>query len=160
MIDQENVRIGIIGLGYVGLPLAVEFGKKFNTIGFDLNVNRIKELSYGIDSTLEVNNDELKDASHLSYSAEPEALASCNFFIVAVPTPIDRSKRPDLKPLVSASEIVARFLSKGDIVVYESTVFPGATEEVCVPILEKISGLKFNTDFYCGIQPGKDKPWR
>lgn len=151
-------KIGIIGLGYVGLPLAVEFGMKYQTIGFDINTARIEELKKGYDRTLEVEEEKLKEAKLIQYSANAADLAEVNFFIVTVPTPIDNNKRPDLTPLVKASETVGKVLKRGDIVVYESTVYPGATEEVCVPILEKFSGLKFNQDFYCGYSPERINP--
>lgn len=158
MAENSTIRIGIIGLGYVGLPLAVEFGKKFTTLGFDLNSKRIGELQSGIDVTREVETDELKQATLLEFSAEADRLADCTYFIVTVPTPIDTAKRPDLGPLQSASKTVGTFLKKGDIVIYESTVYPGATEEVCVPILEHISGLDFNRDFFCGYSPERINP--
>jgi UDP-N-acetyl-D-glucosamine/UDP-N-acetyl-D-galactosamine dehydrogenase len=158
MIDFSEVRLGIIGLGYVGLPLAVEFGKILPTLGFDLNPRRIEELTAGDDQTLEVSGEELAEAGQLSFSAEPEALAACNVFIIAVPTPIDAAKRPDFAPLVGASRTVARVLRPGAVVVYESTVYPGATEEVCVPILEQLSGLRFNHDFFCGYSPERINP--
>ena len=151
-------KIAIIGLGYVGLPLAVEFGKKYPTTGFDINGPRIAELISGHDSTLEVDEAELKQATQLNYITDIEQLKSCNIFIVTVPTPIDSHKRPDLTPLEKASETVGKVLSKGDIVIYESTVYPGATEEVCVPILERHSGLTFNKDFYCGYSPERINP--
>ena len=151
-------KIAIIGLGYVGLPLAVEFGKKYPTTGFDINGPRIASLILGHDSTLEVDEAELKQATQLSYTTDIEQLKSCNIYIVTVPTPIDSHKRPDLTPLEKASETVGKVLSKGDIVIYESTVYPGATEEVCVPILEKHSGLIFNKDFYCGYSPERINP--
>ncbi|MFN5921858.1 MAG: nucleotide sugar dehydrogenase, partial [Bacteroidota bacterium] len=154
----EHYKIGIIGLGYVGLPLAVEFGKKFKTVGFDINAPRIDELISGIDRTLEVSSDELKEAKHLHYSANPSALSECNFYIVTVPTPVDKFNHPDLTPLKKASETVGAVLKKGDIVVYESTVYPGATEEECVPVLERISGLVFNTDFFAGYSPERINP--
>ena len=151
-------KIAIIGLGYVGLPLAVEFGKKYPTTGFDINGPRIAALISGHDSTLEVDEAELKQATQLNYTADMEQLKSCNIYIVTVPTPIDNHKRPDLTPLEKASETVGKVLSKGDIVIYESTVYPGATEEVCVPILERHSGLTFNKDFYCGYSPERINP--
>ena len=154
----EKYKIGIIGLGYVGLPLAVEFGKKYDTIGFDINLGRIKELRNGNDSTLEVDSEGLKSAKHLSYSSDIQDLSSCNVFIVTVPTPIDENKRPDLQPLEKASYAISQILKKGDIVIYESTVFPGCTEEVCVPVLEKGSGLVFNQDFFCGYSPERINP--
>ena len=151
-------KIAIIGLGYVGLPLAVEFGKKYLTTGFDINGPRIAALISGHDSTLEVDEAELKQATQLNYTTDIEQLKSCNIYIVTVPTPIDSNKRPDLTPLEKASETVGKVLSKGDIVIYESTVYPGATEEVCVPILERHSGLTFNKDFYCGYSPERINP--
>jgi UDP-N-acetyl-D-galactosamine dehydrogenase len=151
-------KIGIIGLGYVGLPLAVEFGKIVDVVGFDINKERIEELKKGIDRTKEVEFDELKSSSRLTYSAEITALKEANYFIVTVPTPVDASKKPDLKPLESASKTVGTVLKKGDIVIYESTVYPGCTEEICIPILEKISGLKFNEDFFCGYSPERINP--
>ena len=157
-MDIKNQKIAIIGLGYVGLPLAVEFGKKQSVLGFDINSARIKELTEGIDSTLEVTSQDLISANHLSFSKDPNSLNDCSIFIVTVPTPIDSANRPDLTPLIKASETVARALKKGSIVIYESTVYPGCTEEVCVPILESLSGLKFNTDFYCGYSPERINP--
>jgi UDP-N-acetyl-D-galactosamine dehydrogenase len=151
-------KIAIIGLGYVGLPLAVEFSKKYPTTGFDINGPRIAALISGHDSTLEVDEAELKQATQLNYTTDIERLKSCNIYIVTVPTPIDSHKRPDLTPLEKASETVGKVLSKGDIVIYESTVYPGATEEVCVPILERHSGLTFNKDFYCGYSPERINP--
>ena len=151
-------KIAIIGLGYVGLPLAVEFGKKYPTTGFDINGPRIAALISGHDSTLEVDEAELKQATQLNYTTDIEQLKSCNIYIVTVPTPIDSHKRPDLTPLEKASETVGKVLSKGDIVIYESTVYPGATEEVCVPILERHSCLTFNKDFYCGYSPERINP--
>jgi nucleotide sugar dehydrogenase len=151
-------KIGIIGLGYVGLPLAVEFGKKTEVIGFDINEERIKELREGFDRTREVETDELKAASKLKFSSDLNDLKEANYFIVTVPTPVDEFKTPDLKPLQSASKTVGSVLKKGDIVIYESTVYPGCTEEVCVPVLEKVSGLKFNQDFFCGYSPERINP--
>jgi len=151
-------KIAIVGLGYVGLPLAVEFGKKSEVVGFDINKSRIAELQSGKDSTLEVSGDELKEAIKLSYTANPEDVRDCNIYIVTVPTPIDEYKRPDLTPLQKSSETVGKLLNKGDIVIYESTVYPGATEEVCVPILEQNSGMTFNQDFYCGYSPERINP--
>ena len=158
MVTLNDSRICIIGLGYVGLPLAVEFGKKFTTTGFDLNQSRIDELQSGKDSTLEVEPDELQEASLLSFTSKQDEIKDSNIYIVAVPTPIDASKRPDLRPLEGASTTVGSVLKRGDIVIYESTVYPGATEEVCVPILEKISGLTFNQDFFCGYSPERINP--
>ena len=158
MLQLSELKIAIIGLGYVGLPLAVEFGKKVPVIGFDIHQKRIDELQSGQDHTLEVSPKELKQATHLSYTTNLQQLADCNFFIVTVPTPIDEFKQPDLTPLVKASESIARVLKKGDVVVYESTVYPGATEEVCIPVLEKNSGLKFNQHFYAGYSPERINP--
>jgi len=151
-------RIAVIGLGYVGLPLAVEFGKKYRTVGFDINPIRIKELKAGRDITLETTRAELKAARKLRFSAQIKEIKSCNVFIVTVPTPIDQYKRPDLTPLLEASETVGRILKKGDIVIYESTVYPGCTEEVCVPALERFSSLRFNKEFYCGYSPERINP--
>lgn len=154
----ERLNIAVIGLGYVGLPLAVEFGKKIKTVGFDINAKRVAELQQGQDHTLEVDSEELKLATQLSYSTDLEQIKVCNFFIVTVPTPIDHVNRPDLTPLQKASETIGKVLKKGDIVVYESTVYPGATEEVCIPVLEKVSGLKFNVDFFAGYSPERINP--
>lgn len=151
-------KIGVIGLGYVGLPLAVEFGKVTGTIGFDINFERIEELKKGIDRTLEVDKAELAQATQLSYTANMDDLRAANYFIVTVPTPVDQYKKPDLSPLVKASETVGKVLKRNDVVIYESTVYPGCTEEVCVPVLEKTSGLKFNTDFFCGYSPERINP--
>ena len=151
-------KIALIGLGYVGLPLAVEFGKKYKTVGFDINTSRVEELKQGLDRTLEVDSEELTEAKHLSYTHNPEEIADCNIYIVAVPTPIDEHKRPDLTSLEKSSETLGRLLKKGDVVIYESTVYPGATEEFCVPILEKNSGLIFNQGFYCGYSPERINP--
>lgn len=158
MNDLSSIKIGVIGLGYVGLPLAVEFGKKFDVVGFDINQTRINDLQNGIDHTLEVSTEELKASPRLSFSCDLNQLATCNFYIVTVPTPIDDYKQPDLTPLVKASETIAKVLKKGDIVVYESTVYPGATEEDCIPVLEKNSGLKFNQDFFAGYSPERINP--
>ena len=158
MFQLEQLKIAIIGLGYVGLPLAVEFGKHKPTIGFDINPQRIRELQSGYDHTLEVTSDELKQVEHLSYTADINDLKNSNFFIVTVPTPIDDFKQPDLTPLIKASQSIAKVLKKGDIVVYESTVYPGATEEVCIPELEKHSGLIFNQDFFVGYSPERINP--
>jgi len=157
-MNHHDLKLGIIGLGYVGLPLAVEFGRKRNVIGFDIKRERIDELKSGHDSTNEVTSEELGAAEHLTFSARIQDLDTCNCYIVAVPTPIDEHQRPDLGPLISASEIVGKILKKGDLVIYESTVYPGATEEDCVPVLEKSSGLKFNLDFYCGYSPERINP--
>ncbi len=158
MLDINNLKIAVIGLGYVGLPLAVEFGKHRPVIGFDINAERIASLRKGIDHTLEVNKEELAQATHLTFSSDINELAECNFFIVTVPTPIDDYKQPDLTPLIKASEAIGSLLKKDDIVVYESTVYPGATEEVCIPVLEKVSGLVFNQDFYAGYSPERINP--
>lgn len=153
-----DVKIGIIGLGYVGLPLAVEFGKKFPVLGFDINQSRVDALSAGHDSTLEVSDEELADIKQLTFSCQKDDLADCNVYIVTVPTPIDDSNAPDLTPLRKASELLGEFVKKDDVVIYESTVYPGATEEVCLPIIEKISGLVFNQDFYAGYSPERINP--
>jgi UDP-N-acetyl-D-glucosamine/UDP-N-acetyl-D-galactosamine dehydrogenase len=157
-LSLRKCRVGVIGLGYVGLPLAVEFGKHFETIGFDIRPERVAELERGRDSTLEVSRAELKSSDRLAYSTKLADLKRCNVFIVTVPTPIDGYKRPDLTPLVGASETVGQVLRKGAVVVYESTVYPGCTEEVCIPILERVSGLKFNQDFYAGYSPERINP--
>jgi UDP-N-acetyl-D-galactosamine dehydrogenase len=151
-------KIGIIGLGYVGLPLAVEFGKKRPVLGFDINQGRIDELTSWQDHTLECSPVQLKEATQLHYSSNLDDLKACQIFIVTVPTPVDRVNRPVMTPLVNASQSVGRVLKQGDLVIYESTVYPGATEEVCVPVLEKVSGLKFNVDFYCGYSPERINP--
>ncbi len=157
-MNLHTTKIAIIGLGYVGLPLAVEFGKQFDTLGFDINTQRVAQLRSGQDRTLETTPEELALAARLQFSTDASALAGCNVFIVTVPTPIDKANRPDLTPLVKASETVGKALKSGDIVIYESTVYPGATEEVCVPILEQFSGLKFNQDFFCGYSPERINP--
>ncbi|MCZ8132980.1 MAG: Vi polysaccharide biosynthesis UDP-N-acetylglucosamine C-6 dehydrogenase TviB [Steroidobacteraceae bacterium] len=157
-LNLRNCKIGIVGLGYVGLPLAVEFGKRFSTIGFDIKPERVAELRAGRDSTLEVTREELRAAARLEYTADLKDLKRCKVYVVTVPTPIDEYKRPDLTPLVKASETVGKVLKRGDVVVYESTVYPGCTEEVCVPVLEKVSGLEFNEDFYCGYSPERINP--
>ena len=156
--DINELRIGIIGLGYVGLPLAVEFGKKYPTVGFDINAGRIAELSSGVDSTLECSGEELAEANHLVYSSNDADIADCNFYIVTVPTPIGDSNRPLLTPLKAASKLLGRVIKQGDVVVYESTVYPGATEEFCVPFIEQESGLKMNEDFYIGYSPERINP--
>jgi UDP-N-acetyl-D-galactosamine dehydrogenase len=158
MFSLRNCRIGVVGLGYVGLPLAVEFGKHFDTTGFDINADRIMALQRGRDATLEITRQELRAATRLVFSSQLQDLKRCRIFIVTVPTPIDEYKRPDLTPLERASETVGEVLKKGDIVVYESTVYPGCTEEVCVPILERVSGLKFNREFYAGYSPERINP--
>ena len=154
----QDVKLAVIGLGYVGLPLAVEFGKKRSVLGFDVNKKRVDELKSGRDHTLEVESEDLQQASGLTYSMVIDDLAACNLYIVTVPTPIDEYKRPDLTPLIKASETIGKVLKKGDVVVYESTVYPGATEEDCVPVLEKTSGLKFNVDFFAGYSPERINP--
>ena len=154
----EHKKIAIIGLGYVGLPLAVEFGKTRSTLGFDISMRRIDELRLDRDSTLEVTEEEMTSAAHLAFSCDTNDLANCSIFIVTVPTPIDDVNRPDLTPILKASEIVAKALTAGDIVIYESTVFPGCTEEICVPILERLSGLTYNKDFFCGYSPERINP--
>ena len=157
-MKHSDIPIAVVGLGYVGLPLAVEFGRKRNVIGFDINELRIKELKKGIDKTLETTDEELKNAIHLSYTNNPKDLKECNIFIITVPTPINKDKKPNLTPLKQASNTIGSILKKGDIVIYESTVYPGATEEVCVPILEEKSGLTFNKEFYCGYSPERINP--
>lgn len=157
-MNLKNRKIAIIGLGYVGLPLAIEFGKKYQTIGFDINVSRINELKLDLDSTLEVSPKEMQKACLISYTNNLDSLKGCNIFIVTVPTPIDEYNTPDLMPLKQASASVGKVLKKGDTVIYESTVYPGATEEVCIPILEKQSGLTFNTDFFAGYSPERINP--
>lgn len=154
----ENKTLAIIGLGYVGLPLAVEFGRYRDVIGFDINDRRITELRSGHDHTLECSQEQLGSALHLRFSSQTDDLRAAHVFIVTVPTPVDQANRPDMTPLIRASETVGRVLKKGDVVVYESTVYPGATEEVCVPVLERLSGLKFNTDFFCGYSPERINP--
>jgi UDP-N-acetyl-D-galactosamine dehydrogenase len=155
---MKKNKIAIIGLGYVGLPLAVEFGRKYDVVGFDINQTRISDLRLGIDNTLETTQEQISGATLLRFSSDASDLTSCNIFIVTVPTPVDTNNRPDLTPLIKASETVGKALKKGDIVVYESTVYPGCTEHDCVPVLEKISGLKFNLDFYCGYSPERINP--
>ncbi len=157
-MQLQDVKLAIVGLGYVGLPLAVEFGRKRAVVGFDINQRRIDELKVGNDLTRETTQDELAAAKYLSYTTKLDDLHSCNCFIVSVPTPIDEHKRPDLTPLIKASETVGKVLKKGDIVIYESTVYPGCTEEDCVPVLEKYSNLKFNQDFFCGYSPERINP--
>lgn len=160
MFDLNKVKIGMIGLGYVGLPLAVEFGKVLPVVGLDISKKRIAELKAGKDSSLEVEPEELVKATKLTYTSDPldKDFASCNFYIVTVPTPIDEFKRPDLSPLVSASNTLGKIIKKGDVAVFESTVYPGATEEVCIPIIERVSGLKFNQDFFAGYSPERINP--
>lgn len=157
-IENKTAVIGVIGLGYVGLPLAVEFGKKFSVVGFDINESRINELKSGKDHTLEVSSEELKKAIKLDFSSSIEEIKKADIYIVTVPTPVDEYKIPDLTPLIKASETVGKVLNEGNVVVYESTVYPGCTEEDCVPVLEKYSGLKFNKDFFCGYSPERINP--
>jgi UDP-N-acetyl-D-glucosamine/UDP-N-acetyl-D-galactosamine dehydrogenase len=154
----KDIKLSVVGLGYVGLPLAVEFGKKRPVLGFDINLKRIKELNEGQDSTQETTFEELKESVHLQLTSDIKKIANCNCFIVTVPTPIDEQNQPDLMPLIKASEAIGKILKKGDIVIYESTVYPGATEEDCVPVLENFSNLKFNKDFYCGYSPERINP--
>ncbi len=157
-MNLDSSKIAVIGLGYVGLPLAVEFGKHRPVLGFDINTDRIADLNKGIDNTLEVTQKQLNDAKHLQFSHQPEALRQCQVFIITVPTPVDKANRPDMTPLVKASETVGKHMTKGAVVIYESTVYPGATEEVCVPVLERLSGMRFNVDFYCGYSPERINP--
>jgi UDP-N-acetyl-D-galactosamine dehydrogenase len=157
-LNPRKCKIGVVGLGYVGLPLAVEFGKRFQTIGFDIKASRIAELKAGHDSTLEVDASDLKAAKFLTYSTNIKDLRTCKVFVATVPTPIDRYNRPDLKPIRSASELIGKVLKKGDVVIFESTVYPGCTEEVAVPILERVSRLKFNKDFFVGYSPERINP--
>jgi UDP-N-acetyl-D-galactosamine dehydrogenase len=158
MLPDDDSNLAIIGLGYVGLPLAVEFGKRRHVIGFDIKADRVAELRAGRDHTLEVGPDELAEAKYLDFTSDPAELSRARIYIVTVPTPIDVHKRPDLTPLIKASETIGRVLKPGDIVIYESTVYPGATEEDCVPVLERVSGLKFNIDFFCGYSPERINP--
>ena len=158
MLKVDEIKLAIIGLGYVGLPLAAEFGKHRSVVGFDINQQRIAALKAGHDETLEVSDEELALSIHLNYSAEIDDIRACNTYIVTVPTPIDAHKKPDLTPLIKASQTIGKVLKKGDIVIYESTVYPGATEEDCVPILDQVSGLKFNTDFFAGYSPERINP--
>jgi UDP-N-acetyl-D-galactosamine dehydrogenase len=157
-MNVTNFKLGVIGLGYVGLPLAVEFGKKYPTLGFDINSSRIAQLIEGHDSTLEVSDEELKESPLLSYSSNKNDLEDCNVYIVTVPTPIDEHNQPDLTPLIKASEMLGGVIAKGDIIIYESTVYPGATEEECIPVVEAVSGLKYNIDFYAGYSPERINP--
>jgi UDP-N-acetyl-D-galactosamine dehydrogenase len=157
-MSLKTLKLAIIGLGYVGLPLAVEFGKKRSVVGFDINPKRIDQLKAGHDFTLETEPEELQAASHLQFSTDLEDLRACNIYIVTVPTPINEHKQPDLTPLIKASETVGKVLKPGDIVIFESTVYPGCTEEDCVPVLEKFSGLKYNQEFFCGYSPERINP--
>lgn len=156
--ELDNVTIGVIGIGYVGLPLATAFSKRFPTLGFDINTQRIDQLSNGIDTTGEVNFENLRDLKNLRFSASEKELAACNVLVVAVPTPITAARTPDLKPLLAASEVVGRSIQKGGIVVFESTVYPGATEEDCIPVIERVSGLRYNIDFFAGYSPERINP--
>ncbi len=157
-MKSTDLNLAIVGLGYVGLPLAVEFGKKRNVIGFDINIERINQLENDQDLTLEVSKSDLKSAKKLTFTNKVDQISHCNCYIVTVPTPIDANKKPDLSPIQNATEMISKILKKNDLVIYESTVFPGATEEFCVPILEANSGLKFNQDFYCGYSPERINP--
>jgi UDP-N-acetyl-D-galactosamine dehydrogenase len=157
-MELANAKIAVLGLGYVGLPLAVEFSKKFEVVGFDISEARVKELKGGTDSTLEVSEKELAEAKTLTYASEKSILSSCNVFIVTVPTPIDKFKQPDLTPLIKVSEMLGTIIKKGDTIIYESTVYPGATEEDCIPVVESVSGLKFNVDFFAGYSPERINP--
>ena len=157
-MNNSDIKIAIIGLGYVGLPLAVEFGKKYPTLGFDINQQRVNELESGTDSTLEVSDEELAETSLLSFSTKVDQLKQCNIYIVTVPTPIDNHKQPDLTPLIKASEMLGSVVGQDDIIIYESTVYPGATEEECIPVVERVSGLQFNKDFYAGYSPERINP--
>ena len=158
MSNLSGVKIAVIGLGYVGLPLAVAFAKRFPVVGFDISQSRIKELEAGVDTTFEISNSELVAAETLSFSYSEDELNSCNTFIVTVPTPIDTSKRPDLKPLLKACAMLSRIIKKGDVIIYESTVYPGATEDDCIPVVEKLSGLSLNKDFFVGYSPERINP--
>ena len=157
-LDLSRAKIAIIGLGYVGLPLAVEFGKKFTTTGFDISHERVAQLQSGNDATLECSPEELKETTQLTYTANKKDLKACNIYIVTVPTPIDEHKQPDLSPLIKASEMLGSLINNGDIIIYESTVYPGATEETCIPEVERVSGLKFNQDFFAGYSPERINP--
>lgn len=157
-MEAKEATIAVVGLGYVGLPLAVEFGKKLDVVGYDINPRRIEELRSGSDHTLEVSDDELVEASRLSYTCDPQEMRPANVYIVTTPTPIDAAKQPDLSPMLSASEAIAKTLNRGDVVIYESTVYPGATEEKCVPVLERVSGMRFNEDFFVGYSPERINP--
>ena len=157
-VSNSKFSIAVIGLGYVGLPLAVEFGKKYQVVGFDINTERINSLVQKKDDTLQITYSEIASAAGLSFTDSVAAIANCNIYIVTVPTPVDDNKLPDLSPLLNASQMIGTLLKKGDIVIYESTVFPGCTEEDCVPVLEKVSGIVFNTDFYCGYSPERINP--
>jgi len=155
---MDDSKIAIIGLGYVGLPLSIEFGKIFKTIGFDTKQSRVADLNRSHDSSFEVTSEKFQESKKLTFTNDVNDIANCNIYIITVPTPIDEYKKPNLIPLTTASETVGKFLQKDDLVIYESTVYPGATEEVCIPILEKFSGLEFNKDFYCGYSPERINP--
>ncbi|MDB4713790.1 nucleotide sugar dehydrogenase [Akkermansiaceae bacterium] len=157
-IQDKQAVIGVVGLGYVGLPLAVEFGKKFKTLGFDISQERIDELNAGIDHTLECSSEQLSSSTHLNFSTDQRELEACEIYIITVPTPIDQNKTPDLRPLIGASKTVGKVLQHGNLVIYESTVYPGCTEEDCVPVLERESGLTFNSEFFCGYSPERINP--
>lgn len=157
-MELDQARIAVIGLGYVGLPLAVEFGKKYETVGFDIKASRVEELKGGVDSTRELTGEELFSARGITYSCKEEEIFECNVYIVTVPTPIDDHRQPDLTPLLKASELLGRVIRKGDVVIYESTVYPGATEEDCIPVVEEVSGLEFNKDFFAGYSPERINP--
>lgn len=157
IMNFENIKIAVIGLGYVGLPLAIEFSKKFNTVGFDIKSQRVKDLSAGVDNTLEVSVDDLKE-TNLDFTLDEGDISDANVFIVTVPTPIDRHRQPDLTPLIKASELIGRVMQRGSIVIYESTVYPGATEDDCIPVIEETSGFVFNKDFYAGYSPERINP--
>ena len=157
-MEDKTIKIGVIGLGYVGLPLAIEFGKKYKTIGFDVKKGRIDELMQSKDSTQEVDENCFKESINLTFTTQDSDLKDCNYYIVTVPTPIDKNNRPDLTPLIKASELIGNIINKGDIVIYESTVYPGCTEEDCIPVIEKVSGLVFNKDFFCGYSPERINP--
>lgn len=158
MQKLEDIKLGVVGLGYVGLPLAVEFGKQRKVVGFDINISRINELKGGNDYTLEVTSAELAASESLSFTSDVSDIADCQVYIVTVPTPVDKAKHPDFNPLISASKTVGSVLKVGDVVIFESTVYPGATEEICVPVLECTSGLSFNIDFFCGYSPERINP--
>jgi len=158
LMEDKTIKIGVIGLGYVGLPLAIEFGKKYKTIGFDVKKGRIDELMQSKDSTQEVDENCFKESINLTFTTQDSDLKDCNYYIVTVPTPIDKNNRPDLTPLIKASELIGNIINKGDIVIYESTVYPGCTEEDCIPVIEKVSGLVFNKDFFCGYSPERINP--
>jgi UDP-N-acetyl-D-galactosamine dehydrogenase len=157
-ITKEEYQIAVVGLGYVGLPLAVAFGKKFKTIGFDIEETRISDLSMGIDKTMECDKSEISNSNNLTFTSELKNIKKCNIYIVTVPTPIDSNMQPDLEPLISASKMIAKVLSEGDVVIYESTVYPGVTEEICIPVIEEISGHKYNINFYAGYSPERINP--